>query len=383
MDKISVIIPVYNSEAWLNKCLDSVVNQTYANLEILLIDDGSTDRSVEICDEYAGRDKRIRVFRKDTKGGSGSPCRSVNIGLKNFTGQYFGYVEPDDWIEPDMYEILYKILNKNNASVSIASFFLDKDNESVPAINKNSIPEGRLSADTLLRLNIDIDNYYGFCWTLWNRLFSADIIKNNNKGLFFNEKFIIGFDPLFNTNVFLTDGCVGTYTDKPLYHWVYRESSLSHSPENILRRYQDALMVLRAIKELLINKGYKDISLMVEKQCQKRIEFIELFRKIYLPKERYSELRDKNVLLFGSGYYGGRIKKIFDANKIKIKCYVDNDKAKHGKIINGIEVISPEKSLEIPDKKYAICINPETDAFRKVYKQLKDMNIPEKNIFTV
>ena len=98
--KVSVIVPVYNVEKYLNKCVDSIINQTYKNLEIILVDDGSKDSSGEICDQYAAQDKRIRVIHK--KNGGASDAR--NLGLENATGEYIGFIDSDDWIEVDMYE---------------------------------------------------------------------------------------------------------------------------------------------------------------------------------------------------------------------------------------------------------------------------------------
>ena len=107
---ISVIVPVYNVELYLRKCLNSVVNQTYRDLEILIIDDGSTDGSGEICDEYR-KDERVRVFHTDNRGLS---C-ARNLGLDNATGEWIGFVDSDDWIEPDMYEVLIRRAEETGA----------------------------------------------------------------------------------------------------------------------------------------------------------------------------------------------------------------------------------------------------------------------------
>ncbi len=119
MDKISVIIPVYNVEPYIRKCIDSVINQTYINLEIILVDDGSTDNSGKVCDEYATKDKRVKVLHKR----NGGVSSAKNAGLKEVTGKYLGFVDSDDWIEPEMYEILYNDLTFNNASFSTVNFF--------------------------------------------------------------------------------------------------------------------------------------------------------------------------------------------------------------------------------------------------------------------
>ena len=107
MAKISVIVPVYNVESYLRKCLDSVINQTYSDLEILLINDGSFDNCGEICDEYAGKDARIKVFHKE----NGGLSSALNVGLKNVSGDYIGFVDSDDWIELDMYQKLHNAMD--------------------------------------------------------------------------------------------------------------------------------------------------------------------------------------------------------------------------------------------------------------------------------
>lgn len=114
-DLISIIIPVYNMEKYLNNCLDSVINQSYSNLEILLIDDGSTDRSSKICKEYSKKDNRIKYYKK--KNGGLSSAR--NYGINKCTGKYIGFIDSDDIIHKDMFKILYNNIIKSNADMSI------------------------------------------------------------------------------------------------------------------------------------------------------------------------------------------------------------------------------------------------------------------------
>ena len=97
--KISVIVPVYKVEPYLRKCLDSIINQTYRNLQIILVDDGSPDNCGAICDEYASKDSRIEVIHEE----NGGVSAARNAGLKLAAGDYIGWVDSDDWIEPDMY----------------------------------------------------------------------------------------------------------------------------------------------------------------------------------------------------------------------------------------------------------------------------------------
>lgn len=115
---ISVIIPVYNSERYLNKCIDSILHQTYRNLEVICIDDGSTDHSVEIVKEYIFKDKRVKLYRNEAKGVSAAR----NYGLDKCKGQYVMFVDSDDWIELDICREALKIIENEKADVAIWSY---------------------------------------------------------------------------------------------------------------------------------------------------------------------------------------------------------------------------------------------------------------------
>ena len=114
MSKISVIVPIYNAEAYLNRCLDSIINQTYSDLEIILINDGSTDNSLDICLEYASKDKRIVVYNQTNKGIS----KARNKGIELATGDYIGFVDSDDIISPRMYETLYNLMTDEKCLIA-------------------------------------------------------------------------------------------------------------------------------------------------------------------------------------------------------------------------------------------------------------------------
>ena len=118
MDKISVIVPVYNVEKYIDKCIDSIVKQTYSNLEIILVNDGSTDNSGKKCDEWADTDNRIKVIHKD----NGGLSDARNAGMAISTGEYIGFVDSDDWIDVRMYESLYRVIKKYGARVSLCQF---------------------------------------------------------------------------------------------------------------------------------------------------------------------------------------------------------------------------------------------------------------------
>lgn len=113
MEKISIIIPVYNTGNYLRKCVESIVVQTYENIEIIIVDDGSTKLTADICDELATKDKRIRVFHKKNEGVS----IARNLGLKMATGSYIGFVDSDDWIDNNMYEVLIRKIVETDSDI--------------------------------------------------------------------------------------------------------------------------------------------------------------------------------------------------------------------------------------------------------------------------
>lgn len=113
-DLVSIIVPVYNVEQYLDRCMHSIINQTYSNLEIVLIDDGSTDKSGELCDQWAEKDARIKVVHKKNEG----QAKARNVGLDLISGEYVGYVDSDDWIESDMFMYLYTMINEYDVDVA-------------------------------------------------------------------------------------------------------------------------------------------------------------------------------------------------------------------------------------------------------------------------
>lgn len=123
---ISIIVPVYNIEVYIGQCIESVLHQTFRDIEVLLIDDGSTDRCGDICEEYARIDNRIRVFHTTNKGLSAAR----NLGVREARGEYIGFVDSDDWIDPDMYEILLRRLEETAADISVCEIWREYANGS-------------------------------------------------------------------------------------------------------------------------------------------------------------------------------------------------------------------------------------------------------------
>ena len=132
--KISVIVPVYKAENYLHRCVDSLLAQTFQDFEILLIDDGSPDRSGEICDEYARKDKRVRVFHKE----NGGVSSARQCGMDNAVGEYTIHADPDDWVEPNMLEELYKKAKEEDADMVICDYYVEEKRKTKYVVQKPS-----------------------------------------------------------------------------------------------------------------------------------------------------------------------------------------------------------------------------------------------------
>ena len=169
-DLISVIVPVYKVEQYLRKCVDSILNQTYQNLEIILVDDGSPDCCGAICDEYARRDGRVKVIHKS----NGGLSDARNAGLDIMTGDYVGFVDSDDWIEPEMYEKLLERMRSFDADLSFGSVADDMETETGEVTVKTSgygpepFAEDRCAA---------MHRYFHGSWAAWDKLYKAFLFQ--------------------------------------------------------------------------------------------------------------------------------------------------------------------------------------------------------------
>ena len=220
---ISIIVPIYNVEKYLKKCLDSIINQTYKNLEIILVDDGSTDCSGKIADEYGKKDKRIKVIHK--KNGGVSSAR--NVGIDNASGKYIAFVDSDDWIDLRMYEILHNIIKKDNYNIAICNIAIE--NEEGKEINKFNSSKTVLDNKTFLKSIYYDRSIQGYSC---NKLYERKLLDSGN--VRFDEKAIVLEDDLFNVEIACFNKKMDIiYNDMRLYHYVEHASSVSNSSFNI------------------------------------------------------------------------------------------------------------------------------------------------------
>lgn len=239
---ISVIVPVYNVEPYLQKCLDSVVGQTYQNMEILIIDDGSTDGSGKVCDEYK-KDERVKVFHTKNRGLSAAR----NLGLDNATGDWIVFVDSDDWVDVDAFEIALSVAKYQKADLvfwgyvkeyedhSIRKSFFWEDGFVFEREQVKYLLHRRLFG--LLGKELAHPEYANSFDTAWGKLYKAEAIKNNH--IRFEDTAVIGTeDALFNI-LFMGYVQKAVYVARCMNHYRKNNTSLTklYKP-NLMKQWQ-------------------------------------------------------------------------------------------------------------------------------------------------
>ena len=180
MCKVSIVVPVYNVQKYLRKCLDSIVNQTLKDIEIICVDDGSTDESGEILDEYSARDNRIKVIHKENRGYG----HSMNVGFAAATGEYIGIVESDDYAELNMFEILYEVAHNNDLDVVKSSFYYyysyPKENNVKCEIVSKIMAHRTFCPSSDFKSNFEMVEFYNIKPTIWSAIYKRDFIRKNS-----------------------------------------------------------------------------------------------------------------------------------------------------------------------------------------------------------
>lgn len=250
---ISVIVPVYNVERYIRQCVESILGQTYTDLEIILVDDGSTDGSGSICDEFKLRDDRVVVIHK--RNGGLSDAR--NAGLDIAKGAYIGFVDSDDYIEPDMYEVLYTNCERHAADLAAARFVkFDTQGEQEKCFTENIEV---FSREDMLRLFIVGDRRYEITMSVWDRLYKRELISD--------LRFPVGRcyeDIVFSTKA-IEKSKINVYIDRALYHYRLREDSISGEDfgdytKTPLRIITDLIPELERQILFLDEKGEKELA---------------------------------------------------------------------------------------------------------------------------
>ena len=240
---ISVIVPIYNVDIYLKKCLESIINQSYKNIEIILIDDGSTDKSSIICDEYKEIDSRIMVLHKN----NGGLSSARNVGLEKATGSYIVFVDSDDYLEYNMIELLKKNIDKYKSDISACNFYNVKNG----VRSSKEFSEKEFVLTNKDKFDYTCNEYSCMLLYAWNKLYKKEIFDN----IRFPEGKL--YEYIYILTDLLDKAKKVSFITKPLYSYVYRSNSLGKS---FNLKHFDRIDAYDKAIDFYQKKGYYDLA---------------------------------------------------------------------------------------------------------------------------
>ncbi|MCI8416919.1 MAG: glycosyltransferase family 2 protein [Lachnospiraceae bacterium] len=307
---ISVIIPVYNAEEYLDQCVRSVCRQTYTELEIILVNDGSTDRSYDICEKFRKQDQRIRVIHNENKGLVSARIDGINASR----GEYIAFVDADDWIEPAMYEEMYKTMQQEQVDIVMSGRF--EDTGDVSRAVYHGIPKGRYDRQSLVRdvfpKMIVNENFFewGIFPGLWDKLFRREnLYKYQNKvdrAIRMGEDAACVYPCILNAkSIYIMGKC--------FYHYRQSTGTMVKQKDAIEVERHRFLVLYETVKQQL--ETYRDIY-DLRSQWTDYVLFLMIPRAdgLYRGFESLEYLfpfpqikKGADIVLYGAGTYGQRL----------------------------------------------------------------------------
>ena len=370
---ISIIVPIYKVEEYIRNCVESILNQTYNNLQIILVDDGSPDNCGSICDEYSLKDKRVKTIHK--KNGGLSAAR--NAGLEIASGEYIGFVDSDDFIESDMYESLYSAIIEYNADISVCGRYIVCENK-ITTISDSEKAQVFTKREALAELVLD--EYNGVKNFAWDKLYKKDLFNDIRypEGKYYEDIFTTY--KLFSISNKIVD------IKSPKYYYLLREDSICGS-NTANKRYDYYGANIQCLE--YIKKVEPLLSAMCDKQLFNRIQFClndillldyeknEYKRQI---NEILKKLKENYVTLKNSGQMGlkQKLSLLFICKHPNLYSFIyPKHKVNKIKITHLLKSITPSRVIN----KMKYC-----KACEKGYKETKHLyetNGDKKHIFLI
>jgi len=268
MPKISVIIPVYNAEKTVVRCVDSLLNQTLQDMEVIIIDDHGQDESIKIIQNHIAEHPRKNMFHFAETAVNSGPGEARNIGLQLAKGEYVAFLDSDDWVENEMYATLYETAIQHAADLCYCQAILENDKKNKQRVLSNiPVKSGAFSDKSKRHFLSHFRSYF------WFYIFRREIISKNNI-TFFSEK--AAEDVCFLTcNILCAERIA--YVDKALYHYVHNENSLSNFQND--QRYLDKLSAFRKLFDYA--KKHNGVTRSFYEEYRQELQFV-YFKKAYL-----------------------------------------------------------------------------------------------------
>lgn len=378
---ISIVVPVYQIDRYIGICIESLLNQTYRNIEIILVDDGSPDRAPEICDLYAKKDNRIRVIHK-TNGGLVSARKA---GLEAANGEYVGYVDGDDWVDQGFYEELVKTITEYDSDIVVAG--LSKDLFSISSKITSKIPAGNYEGERLNKLKQNMLNFerfsrIGISTYVWNKLFKRELLLKYQMSV--DNSITIGEDAAVTYPYIMACEKVSVI-DNCDYHYHQREDSMLKK----VTAYSKEVIGLKKLYEHLISsaEAYDD-KLNYKNQIRDFVLGICIMRSGGVLKEIRDEFSPYNgdfygsdIVVYSAGTFGQQLMRRIEENQYcNVIGWVDVDYKEYRRCCLDVD---PVEEIDFMRFDYVLVATVDGVMADKIREKLLWRGIPEEKILTV
>ncbi len=379
MATVSIIVPIYNVEAELRKCVSSILAQTYKDIEVILVDDGSPDNCGVICDEFASKDNRVVVIHKK----NGGLVNARKSGLEKSSGRFISYVDGDDWIEEDFIQSLVDCQQKHNADVVAAGF--SKDIGDISDKHSNAIPTGfydkqKMIAEVYPRMICAGPYFYfGICSYVWNKLFKKELLFESQMAV--DPRISVGEDTSVVFSVLLKASTLHI-SDNTSYHYYQKAFSMLKSMDSLEKEKEKVAWLNNYLEESLKDAPaeYK-----LREQIDRYIDSLRIIRygeKETSPRNQiFDAAHTDRVAIFGGGIVGQNIYSIYASKKIApITGWFDRDAEIYQTQGLQVQCINEISHTEF-DK--IIIANLDEKSIRKSLEILQNYGIDSKKIITL
>ena len=376
---ISIIVPIYMIDRYLGICIESILNQTYENIEIILVDDGSKDRCSEICDLYKEKDNRIKVIHK----ANGGLVSARKAGLRESNGTYVTYVDGDDWIGPGFIEGLYSAMSISLADMVCAGYTRELFSKSASFLN--SIPSGLYEGERLQNLwqsMISNGSFYrpGITTYVWNKLFKREILLATQNLV--DDRISIGEDAAVTYPTLLLCSRV-VVTDNVAYHYRQREDSMLKQSA----RYSMEAQKLKYLYDFMNcwAEG-KSQCLNLESQIQDYVLSIAIMRSGgRIPQSQIcafdAEYYGKDVVVYSAGTFGQQlVNRIRESKLCRIVSWIDDDYWEYRRCCLNVDPVEYVTNQQFD---YILVATVDSIMAEKIRKRILDLGISEKKILMV
>lgn len=378
---ISVIVPIYGIERYIGICIESILNQTYQKLEVILVDDGSPDRSPELCDLYARKDGRIKVVHKE----NGGLVSARKAGLQASTGQYVGYVDGDDWIEPQFYASLVKAMLEFDADIVVSGMSRDLFSTSSKIYSK--IPAGNYEGERLIKLKQNMLTFgkfsrIGISTYVWNKLFKREMLLPYQMEV--DESISIGEDAAVTYPYLMACDRVSV-VDNCLYHYRQREDSMLKKTST----YQKEAAGLKKLYAYLTDTAQKyPAEWNLQNQIIDFVLGISIMRSGGVVKEIQDEFSPYNEVFYGAdivvysaGTFGQQLMRRIEENQYcRVIGWVDVDYKEYRRCCLDVD---PVESIDSMAFDYVLVATVDGVMADRIKEKLLWRGIPEGKILMV